>query len=221
MVPALSALSLVVVLSGPQHDHSAHAIAGWVPSEVLERPVPLRKGIGTVHEPVTTSSKDAQAFYDQGLAFLHSYAWIEAARSFNQALRFDARLAMAHVGLSRVYSGLEDVASARRALERAESLAAHASERERRRIVLRALQLQAIADGEGSAKHLEYRKELDAALIAYPDDVELRLLRGNAESTRRRAARAEARRDARGARAERRARAAHVRARSTPGGPSG
>jgi hypothetical protein len=53
--------------------HAGHSAVGYVPREILERPVPLRVGIGTVHEGVTTSSKEAQAFYDQGLAYLHSY----------------------------------------------------------------------------------------------------------------------------------------------------
>src|SRR5271169_6147983 len=71
-----------------------------IPAELLERPLPLRHGIGHAHEAVTTSSADAQAFYDQGLAYLHSYVWIEAARSFHQALRLDPKLAMAQLGLS-------------------------------------------------------------------------------------------------------------------------
>src|SRR5208282_145495 len=70
----------------PHHDHDN---IGWVPREILERPVPLRQGIGNLHEEVTTSSPQAQAFYDQGLDYLHAYEWIEAVRSFNQALRLD------------------------------------------------------------------------------------------------------------------------------------
>jgi hypothetical protein len=54
-----------------------------VPEEILERPLPLRDGIGKAHEDVTTIYKDAQAYYGQGLAYLHSYVWIEAARSFH------------------------------------------------------------------------------------------------------------------------------------------
>src|SRR5258706_16380429 len=58
---------------------------GWVPREILERPVTLRSGIGVIHQAVTTTSPQAQAFYDQGQAYLYSYVWIEAARSFHQA----------------------------------------------------------------------------------------------------------------------------------------
>ena len=107
--------------------HANHQSVGYVPRTILERPLPIRKGTGTVHETVTTLSREAQAFYDQGLAYLHSYVWVEAARSFNQALRHDGKLAMAYVGLSRAYSGLDDLNAARESLEKAQSLAAAAA----------------------------------------------------------------------------------------------
>ena len=69
-------------------------------TEIVAAPVTLRDGIGIVREHVTTASSEAGAFYNQGVAYLHSFVWIEAARSFNQALRLDPNLAMADVGLS-------------------------------------------------------------------------------------------------------------------------
>ena len=61
-----------------QHEHhSDEDSLGWVPREILQRPVTLREGIGNISDPVTTSSPEAQAFYNQGLAYLHSYVWIE------------------------------------------------------------------------------------------------------------------------------------------------
>ena len=162
-------------------EHAACTSAGWVPREILDRPVLLRPGVGNARETVTTSSKEAQAFYDQGLNYLHGYVWIEAARSFTQALRHDPRLAMAHVGLSRVYSGLDAPDEARAALARAEALAPEASPRERRRLELRARQLEAMADLADGARHAAYKKAIDDALAADVEDVELWLLRGNAE----------------------------------------
>src|SRR5205814_7901324 len=76
-----------------QAQHSTHAMPP-LSRELLERSLPLRQGIGTAHDPVTTKIPEAQAFYDQGLAYLHSYVWVEAARSFHQALRLDSKLAM-------------------------------------------------------------------------------------------------------------------------------
>ncbi|HEX5736784.1 MAG TPA: hypothetical protein VF131_28390 [Blastocatellia bacterium] len=163
--------------------HAGHAAVGYVPREILERPLPLRKGVGSINEKVTTSSTEAQAFYNQGVAYLHSYVWIEAARSFNHALRLDPKLAMAYVGLSRAYSGLEDPKAAREALAKAETLAAGASERERRRIAIRAKQLEAMADLPNVAKHIAYKKAIDDALAADMNDSELWLLRGNAEES--------------------------------------
>jgi tetratricopeptide (TPR) repeat protein len=154
---------------------------GWVPREILERAVPLRTGLGNAGERVTTASPEAQKFYAQGLDYLHGYVWIEAARSFNQALRLDPALAMAHVGLSRVYSGLDDPKAARAAVERAQALGATASERERRRIAIRAKQLDAIEDLGNAVKFAEYKKAIDDALARDLTDTELWLLRGNAE----------------------------------------
>ena len=165
-----------------QDDPHVHCAAmGWVPSEVLERPVPIRPGTGNAHEAVTTSSAEAQAFYDQGLNYLHGYVWIEAARSFRQALRFDPKVAMAWIGLSRVYSGLDDPAHARRALAEAEALAPSASPREQRRVALRARQLEAMAALDDPAKHAAYKKAIDDALAADIGDANLWLIRGNAE----------------------------------------
>ena len=96
-----------------QHEgHEPKDAIGAVPRELLERPLSLRKGIGNVHEVVTTSSAEAQAYYDQGLAYLHSFVWIEAARSFHQALRLDPSLAMAYLGLSDAYVGVQDMPTA-------------------------------------------------------------------------------------------------------------
>ncbi len=94
-------------------DHTEHESVGWVPQEILSRPVPLRNGIGPYQETVTTSSAEAQRFYNQGTAYLHSYVWIEAARSFHQALRADPKMSMAYLGLSYAYSPM-DYAAARR-----------------------------------------------------------------------------------------------------------
>ncbi len=106
-----------------QHEnHQAHMIIGWVPQDILERPVVLRKEIGNAHEKVTTGSSQAQAFYDQGLNYLDSYVWIEAARSFNQALRLDPNLGAVYEGLCDVYVAMHDNKAARAALEKGRSL---------------------------------------------------------------------------------------------------
>lgn len=163
------------------HDHGA-AIAGRIPRDIIERPVPIRQGIGTVSHPTSTKSPEAQAFYEQGLAYLHSYVWLEAARSFNQAIRLDTNLALAWVGLSRAYTGLEDAGMARDAQKHAEAIAG-VTPREARWIDVRARQLEAMAAPREKADEARdaYITAIDAALEGDPADAELWTLRGNAE----------------------------------------
>lgn len=175
----LVALGLLAAQDDPHAACAAPPIS--VPAELLERPVSLRTGIGNSHEIVTTASKDAQAFYDQGLNYLESYVWIEASRSFHQALRLDPKLAMAYVGLSRVSSGLENAGAAKAFLEKAKGLVEGISEREQRRIQIREAQLHAMDDLEDVARHVAYKKAIDAALAVDLEDPQLWLLRGNAE----------------------------------------
>lgn len=161
--------------------HAPHVIPS-IPQALLERAVPIRTGIGVAHDDAGTKSPEAQAFYDQGLAYLHSFVWIEAARSFHQALRHDPNLALAHVGLSYCYVELSKPAEAKQALERARTLAAKASDHARRHIEARALQMAAEDAPRDAAPLAAYRKSLDAAIAAFPNDVELLLKRGMAES---------------------------------------
>lgn len=120
----------------------------YVPAELLERSVKLQNGIGNSHEVVATQSFEAQAYYDQGLNHLESYVWIESARSFYRALRHDPNLAMAYIGLSRVYSGLDNPAAATKFFEKAKALASKVSDRERRSIEIREKQLEAMQNLE-------------------------------------------------------------------------
>ncbi|MGH9774472.1 MAG: tetratricopeptide repeat protein [Candidatus Acidiferrales bacterium] len=178
---AICFLAILTVVSffPPQRMNGAESeLIGWVPREILERPVTLRQGIGTAHEKVTTSSSQAQAFYDQGLAYLHSFVWIEAARSFHQALRLDPSLAMAYLGLGDAYIGLQDVSASREALETAESLAGNMSEAERARITIRSKQLDYLSESADLQKYFAYRQAITEAITANPSDPWLWILRG-------------------------------------------
>jgi tetratricopeptide (TPR) repeat protein len=162
----------LAALALTQAVHSHPAPSSALAIELARRPVPLRSGIGVVHDEVTTGSKQAQAFYDQGLAYLHSYVWLEAARSLNQALALDPKLALAQAGLVVAYTELNAPAASKAALERATALAA--TDHDKRHVAARALQ--------AAGKTVEYRQALDEALKAFPLDEELWLARGQAAS---------------------------------------
>jgi len=167
---ALLGLNPGVALSAQQSPHEGHSNTGPVPLEVLQRPVTLRTGIGELHEKVSTQSAEAQALYDQGLAYLHSYVWIEAARSFHQALRMDPNLAMAYLGLTDAFIGLQDVQTARATFERAKALEKGMSDRERTWLSIRESELEFVEDPGNPNVYTAYRKSINQALKANPND---------------------------------------------------
>ena len=176
-------LGLAAGFARAQEDPHAGCTAppSYVPADLLDRSVSLRKGIGNSHEAVTSASKEAQAFYNQGLNYLESYVWIEASRSFHQALRLDPKCAMAFLGLSYVQSGLDDPEGAKQYLARAKELATNVTEREHKRIEIREKQIAAMDDLNDAGLFLAYKKCIDDALATNLDDVEFWILRGNAE----------------------------------------
>ena len=141
----------------------------------------LRTGIGTLHEKVTTSSQEAQAFYNQGLAYVHSYVWIEGIRSFHQALRLDPNMAMAFLGLTDAYIGLHDPVTARAAFQRAQALAPKVSRSEQMWITIRDRELDYLESNEDPDKYVAYRRSISDALKANPNDPWLWIQRGLAD----------------------------------------
>ncbi len=181
----LNLILFCVVSPFPLHaqapNHTAHNSGGPVPREILERAITLRTGIGTVHEKVSTASAEAQAFYDQGLAYVHSFVWIEAIRSFHQALRVDPDLAMAYVGLADAYIGLQDPATARAAFERARSSEKKLNDRERTWLNIRDAEIAYAEDSSNGDTYLAYRKSVTDALKKNPNDPWLWIQRGIAD----------------------------------------
>jgi tetratricopeptide (TPR) repeat protein len=70
-------------------------------------PAHLMTGQGTeyTHFKITTSNPEAQKFFDQGLAQLHSFWAVEAERSFLQATQLDPDAPMPWFGIAMVASG--------------------------------------------------------------------------------------------------------------------
>ena len=74
------------------------ALAPTLPAKLLD-------GMGTVHLPITTASPQAQQFFDQGLAQMHSFWAREAERSFLQAAALDPAAPMPYWGIAMVAAG--------------------------------------------------------------------------------------------------------------------
>src|SRR5436309_3370786 len=65
----------------------------------------LMDGIGKVDFAITTNSKEAQAFFNQGVAQLYGFWFVEAERSFLQAAKLDPGAAMAYWGIAMAAPG--------------------------------------------------------------------------------------------------------------------
>src|SRR6478735_6135807 len=74
------------------------ALAPTLPAKILP-------GMGTVHLAITTSNPEAQQFFDQGLAQMHSFWAREAERSFLQAAALDPAAPMPQWGIAMVAAG--------------------------------------------------------------------------------------------------------------------
>ena len=179
LAPCAALLLAATPVSPPS---SCHEPAPPVAPHVLVQPAPRDARAGKARDPVTTSSREAQAAYDRGLALLHAYDWVRAARSFHEALRDDENLALAYVGLSIAHRNLGDPESARAALAKARVLGPKASERERARIEAWGAALDGLYAEAGEDRFAAFRAALDRALARWPEDSELLLWRGTAAS---------------------------------------
>lgn len=140
------------------------------------RPAFLFEGAGRVHMPITTRSAEAQKFFDQGLALMHSFWFYEADRSFARAAALDPECAMAHWGIA-----MSDVNSARRdaAIKRARELAPGVTEHERLYITAVEARYQGERNSVQNNGFLgatnSYRQALRRIVSFYPDDLEAKL----------------------------------------------
>lgn len=68
-------------------------------------PAHIMTGQGSVHFPITTANPQAQEFFDQGVAQMHSFWAVEAERSFLQAAALDPAAPMPYWGIAMVAAG--------------------------------------------------------------------------------------------------------------------
>jgi tetratricopeptide (TPR) repeat protein len=62
--------------------------------------VPLFSNLGALHHPITTSSPQAQQYFNQGLRLVFAFNHEEAINSFREAARLDPQAAMPHWGIA-------------------------------------------------------------------------------------------------------------------------
>jgi tetratricopeptide (TPR) repeat protein len=153
---------------------------------------------------VSTPSADCQALCDQGFGYYYSYVWMEAARSFETALRHDPDCAMAWLGLHKALDKWGKSAAPKPdpvlavtgggalgklpermtkpprdyALDRAKALLPNASHREQLLVTAR-LHEKGLMPGTGpDDRRKKAQQTLDELIAVYPDDQEGWFARG-------------------------------------------
>ncbi len=172
----VAALFLIFPGSNATAQMSNHAEQGT--GGYIDRlpPATLRAGVGNSHITITTRSAEAQRFFDQGLSLLHDFWYLEAYRSFKQAVSLDPDAPMAHLGVAL---SLRDISSKREradekgeALDLARSLASDASEAEQ--FYIEAAWLRDSIGG--SAGKTAYESKLEMLIELFPDELEAQLM---------------------------------------------
>jgi tetratricopeptide (TPR) repeat protein len=142
---------------------------------------PRFEGLGKHTRKVATENRDAQAYFDQGLAFLFAFNHDEAIRSFEQAATLDPDCAMAHWGVAIANSGHinkpilepEKAKKAIAAVQRAKEKAGTASEVDRALIdALTKRNADPLPDDRASLDKA-YSTAMKAAWEKFPNDGDL------------------------------------------------
>jgi tetratricopeptide (TPR) repeat protein len=146
-----------------------------------EKPVTLLTGMGAHTHPISTSSPEAQKFFDQGVVLLFGFNHEEAIRAFGRASELDPKASMPHWGMALALGANyndpaptdERLKKARAEVEKALVLSASGPDNER--AYAEALSKRYVADPASSDKAQvarDYAAAMKALSAAYPDDLD-------------------------------------------------
>jgi tetratricopeptide (TPR) repeat protein len=149
------------------------------PAPAKAKSATLMTGYGNWHHPVSTKNAQAQAFFDQGVRLIYAFNHGEAMRSFQRAAELDPHLAMAYWGIAEaVGPNYNDPASqdrfvqAHAAIEKAQALAADASESDKAYIAALAKRFPADPKSDLHAAAEQYRDAMRDVVKRFPDDLD-------------------------------------------------
>lgn len=172
------------------HDEFASDHQGCCAPEILDKrwyssgkKAPMFKGLDGMHFGISTKSKEAQAYFDQGLMLSFGFNHAEAGRSFFEAARQDSGCAMGWWGFAYVlgpnYNGgmeKDNFQRAHSAVQKAKSLTGSCTAKEKD--LVDALTLRYSIDSTIARSFLDssYAAAMRLVYQKYPDDVTVGLL---------------------------------------------
>lgn len=176
------AAASLLVLSGCQSVHN------WFspPAEqsLTERAgAPLFEGMGTFHREITTTSPDAQKYFDQGMVLAFGFNHAESIRSFRAAQKLDPSCAMCYWGEAlatgpninvtskgKAVMSPADREAAYKAVKRAAALKDTATPAEQALIEALETRYSADFDAERAPQDVRYAEAMGAYVAAHPLD---------------------------------------------------
>jgi tetratricopeptide (TPR) repeat protein len=158
----------------------AGAAAAKIASPAPEGEPPLMAGLGSRSVRVSTTSAQAQKYFDQGLRLAWGFNHEEARRAFREAQRLDPQCAMCYWGEAYVLGPNINVpmdekaaAPAFAAAQKAQSLAARASAREQALIEAVAARYSADPKAERAKLDAAYAEAMARAAARFPEDADI------------------------------------------------
>ncbi|NHC38302.1 tetratricopeptide repeat protein [Scytonema millei] len=157
----------------PSNPHAMHLAQ----ATTSQPTVTLFDNLGNLHHPISTNSKLAQRYFDQGLTLAYGFNHAEAARSFQEAAKLDPACAICYWGVALVLGPNinapmepEAVSEAWRSLQQALKLSKHASDKEKAYIQALAKRYPSQPVEDRKSFDLAYANAMREVAQRYPDD---------------------------------------------------
>ena len=149
----------------------------------------FKNGLGRFTHPISSSNKEAQAFFDQGFQMMYAFAKPEAIRSFREAWKRDENCAICYWGEAWAWGSYlngpmspDEAPHAYAAIRKALALKEkHATAKERAFIDAMAVRYVETFDPEKRVDQDKvYAEAMGRVADAYPDDLEAQTLHADA-----------------------------------------
>lgn len=158
--------------ANPAVPAAGHSVHGEAFDDGPRAAAILLPGQGHGGFPITTRDPAAQAFFNQGVAQIHTFYYLEAERSFRQAARLDPASPMPYWGMAM--ANVNNDKRARGFMKEAQKRAETATLSRRERLYLDGLAGLYKEKGDDKAKRQEWVKALETLAIEFPDDADAR-----------------------------------------------
>ena len=156
-------------------------------AETAARPPELLDGLGDHRREITTTSPEAQRYFDQGLALIYGFNHDAAVRSFDHALALDPSCAMCAWGKATALGpninlplGPDVAPAAYAAAQQAQALAKNATPVEQRLIEAVAARYTETYSADRAALDLQYANAMREVRKSFREDVDVAVLTAEA-----------------------------------------